>query len=243
MQLLDATVLVTGASGGIGGAVAARCAARGAKLIVQGRDEHRLAAVASSVGGRYVAADLACPDGVARLAAGCGAVDVVVHAAGVGWWGSAVEMSPDDVESLVALDLIAPIRLTQLLLPAMLERGQGHVSFVSSIAGLTGVAGEAVYSAAKAGLMGFADALRLELCGSGVSVSTVSPGAVATGFRQPDYARRAPRPVPADRVAALVVTAVEAERPRTIVPRWLALAPVIRAAAPRAYYRLARRYA
>lgn len=243
MQLADATVLVTGASGGIGGAVALRCAARGAKLLLQGRDEERLAAVASSVGGRFVAADLATADGVRRLAAEGGGVDVIVHAAGVGWWGSAVAMPPDDVDLLVALDLIAPIRLTQLLLPAMLTRGSGHVSFVSSIAGLTGVAGEAVYSAAKAGLMGFADALRLELAGSGITVSTISPGAVATGFRIPEYVRRTPRPIPADRVAALVVAAIEAERARTIVPRWLAIAPIIRAAAPRAYYRLARKYA
>jgi short-subunit dehydrogenase len=243
VELADATVLVTGASGGIGGAVALRCAARGAKLVLQGRDEDRLAAVASSVGGRYVAADLATTDGVARLAAEGEGVDVLVHAAGVGWWGSAVAMTPADVDLLVALDLIAPIRLTQLLLPAMLLRGSGHVSFVSSIAGLTGVAGEAVYSAAKAGLLGFADALRLEVAGSGVGVSTISPGAVATGFRDPEYVRRSPRPVSAERVAGLVVAAIEAERPRTIVPRWLAIAPIVRAAAPRAYHRLARRYA
>lgn len=243
MHLDDATVLVTGASGGIGGAVALRCAARGAKLVLQGRDEERLAAVASSVGGRLVVCDLSTAEGVTRLAAEGDGVDVIVHAAGVGWWGSAVAMPPRDVNLLVALDLIAPIRLTQLLLPAMLTRASGHVSFVSSIAGMTGVAGEAVYSAAKAGLMGFADALRLELVDSGITVSTISPGAVATDFRVPEYARRSPRPIPADRVAALVVAAIEADRPRTIVPRWLAIAPIIRAAAPRAYYRLARRYA
>ena len=243
MHLDDATVLVTGASGGIGGAVALRCAARGAKLVLQGRDGQRLAALASSVGGRLVPCDLATAEGVSRLAADADGVDVIVHAAGVGWWGSAVAMPPRDVNLLVALDLIAPIRLTQLLLPAMLTRASGHVSFVSSIAGMTGVAGEAVYSAAKAGLLGFADALRLELVDSGITVSTISPGAVATDFRAPAYVRRSPRPVSADRVAALVVAAIEADRPRTIVPRWLAIAPIIRAVAPRAYYRLARRYA
>ncbi|TAM87993.1 MAG: SDR family NAD(P)-dependent oxidoreductase [Jatrophihabitans sp.] len=243
MRLDDASVLITGASGGIGREVAIRCAARGALLVLQGRDERVLADLADAVRGRYLRCDLTTAEGIAAAAAAARGVDVVVHAAGVGWWGRTVEMAPADVEALVALDLIAPIRLTQLLLPAMIERGRGHIHFVCSIAGLTGVAGEAVYSAAKAGLSGFADALRLELAGTGVAVSTISPGAVATGFRVPGYVRRLPRPVRPDRVAAAVVAAVEGDRPRTILPRWLAVAAVVRAAAPRAYNRLARRYA
>ena len=243
MRLVDATVIGTGASGGIGGAVAARCAEHGAKLVLQGRDQARLAALADAHGGRAVPCDLATADGPAQLAAEAGSVDVVVHAAGIGWWGPAVLMPGDEVERVLHLDLAAPVQVTQLLLPPMIARGRGHVCFVGSIAGLTGVAGEALYSAAKAGLLTFADALRLELAGSGVTVSTVNPGAVATGFRGPAYLRSRPRPVSPERVAAAVVAAVEDDRQRTVVPHWLAIAGVVRAAAPRAYYRLARRYA
>jgi short-subunit dehydrogenase len=102
-----------------------------------------------------------------------------------------------------------------------------------------------VYSATKAAEVTFADSLRLELAGSGVGVSVVSPGAVRTDFcatRGQPYRRRFPRPINPDRVAAAVVRSVARERPRAVVPRWLAIAPAAQALVPPAYRALAERF-
>lgn len=245
MNLSGAVVLVTGASGGIGAACASELTARGARLIVSGRDAAPLAAVP----GVAVPADLAEPGGAEKLAAeACevfGRVDGVIHCAGVGWYGAFAGMPDERMDEVLAVNVRAPVALTRALLPAMVMRGCGHVAFLASIAGWTGVAREAVYAGAKAGVITFAESLRLELAGSGVGVSVVSPGAVRTDFydrRGEPYDRRVPRPVPAQRIADIVVRGIERERASQIVPRWLAIAPIVRAVAPGAYRRLTRRF-
>jgi short-subunit dehydrogenase len=116
---------------------------------------------------------------------------------------------------------------------------------VTSVAGRTGVAGEAAYAACKAGLDAFAESVRLELRGSGVGVSVVVPAAVRTPFfdtRGRAYDRAFPRPVSADRVAGAVLTAIRDDRAEVWVPGWTRAAAVVRAVAPSAYRRLAGRY-
>src|SRR6266581_3080465 len=113
---------------------------------------------------------------------------------------------------LIAVDLTAPVQLTRLLVPGMIARGRGHIVFVSSIAGATGVRGEAVYSAAKAGLGCFAESLADEISGRGVGVSVIVPGVIDTPFferRGRPYDRRRPAPLPPQRVARALVGAVE----------------------------------
>jgi len=249
MQLRSAVALVTGASAGIGAGVAAQLAAHGAEVLVHGRDAERTEAVATRIGGRALVADLATSGGVDALAAdalaGSAAIDVLVLNAGAGYAGPFSRMPADRIDSLVALDLTGAIRLTHALLPGMLTRGRGHLCFVSSIAGRTGVAGEAVYAAAKAGLDAFADSLRLEVAGSGVGVSVVVPAVVDTGFfvsRGRPYDRRSPRPVPPEQVAAAVVDAVERDRAEVFVPSWTRVPPVVRALAPAAFRRLSLRF-
>lgn len=243
MRLTDATVLVTGASGGIGAAVARRLALRGARPLLHGRDVARLESLAGELDAEWFAADLATPDGVTSLADRVGCVDGLVHSAGLGWWGPFATMSAEEIQTLFAVNLHAPIHLTRLLLPGMIDRGRGHVCFLGSIAGLTGVAREAVYSASKAGLGTFADSLRLELAGSGVEVSVISPGAVATDFGSVEqYHRRAPRPIDAGTVGDSVVRCVSRGRAGEILPRWLAAAPAVRGLSPWVYRRLARRF-
>jgi short-subunit dehydrogenase len=154
-------------------------------------------------------------------------------------------MPADTADRLLALNLRAPIMLTRALLPGMLERGNGRVTLLASVAGHTGVAHESVYAASKAGLIVFAESLRLEVAGSGVGVAVVSPGAVATEFfgrRGVPYDRRFPRPVSPARVAGAVLDTLEGDRDDLVVPRWLAVAPRIRALAPRTYRSLARRF-
>lgn len=245
MRLTGGSALVTGASAGIGEQVARLLRIAGAEVVVHGRDPQRTEAVAASVGARAVVADLGTPDGVDALARQAGQIDVLVLNAGLGHSGPFVEMTQDRIDQLLALDLAGAIRLTRLLLPGMLARGRGHLVFVSSIAARTGVAGEAVYAAAKAGLDAFAESLRLELAGSGVGVGVVVPAAVDTGFfarRGRPYERSSPRPVGAEDVARAVVTAIERDRAEVFVPSWIRVAPTVRALAPAAFRRLSLRY-
>ena len=236
-----APALVTGASSGIGEAVARRLAGRAAPLVVTGRDPDRLDAVATAAGARGVVADLTTAAGRASVvAAGVEhGVGLVVHAAGIGAAGPFREADEAGVEAVLAADLVAPVQLTRALWPhvraAAHDRGGGHVVFVASIAAL-GVAGEAAYSAAKAGLRTFADALRLEE--PAVGITTVLPGAVDTPFlARRGYDRSFPRPVPADRVAAATLRAVEQGRAEVFVPRWLQVASVVQGAAPTVFRR------
>ena len=218
-------------------------------MVLAGRDEAALAEAAAAVGGHVVAADLTAPGAPERLAAAAvevtGRVDVLVNNAGIGWAGDVAAMRPDEVEHLVAVNLTAPLRLTRALLPAMVARRQGHLVMVTSVAGATGVPGEAVYAATKAGLATFADSVRLEVAGSGVRVTTVAPGVIDTAFfarRNRPYERRWPRPIPADRVAAAIVDAVRHDRAEVWVPRWLRLPARLRGAAPGLYRALAARF-
>jgi short-subunit dehydrogenase len=249
MQLNDAVVLVTGASAGIGHAAAARFAARGARVLVHGRDVQRTKQVADEIGGRPLIADLGSPADRQRLAADAvsafGQVDVLVNNAGFGYAGPFAQMEVDVVRRLIEVDLLAAIELTRSLLPSMVERGCGAICFVTSIAGRTGVAGEAVYSATKAGLDAFADSLRGETARSGINISVVVPGVVDTGFfetRGSPYGRTRPRPIPADTVADAVLRAVERDRAEQWRPRWLRIAPTVRTLAPGTFRRLAIRF-
>jgi short-subunit dehydrogenase len=249
MELRGAVALVTGASGGIGAACASRLSRLGAEVVVSGRDLLRLAELSDTIEASAIAADLAVPGAAQRLADDArevaGRVDVVVHCAGLGWYGSFNEMPEESVAALLAVNIQAPVTLTRALLPDMLTRGQGHIAFVASIAGWTGVAQEALYAGTKAAVITFAESLRTELSGTGVGVSVVSPGAVATDFfarRGEPYERRVPRPVSTARIADAVVKGIVRERASQIVPRWLGVAPAVRAVAPGAYRALTRRF-
>jgi short-subunit dehydrogenase len=233
--------IVTGASSGIGAAVADRLAREGHRLLLVGRHAPRLEAVARRTGGEPLLADLADPAAIELVRArGSGPVRLVVHAAGIGSAGPLAEIPAADIAALTAVNLVAPMQLTAALLPGLLA-ADGRIAFVASIAAL-GVADEAVYSATKAGLRGFADALRLE---TGLVVTTVLPGAVATPFfanRGTPYARRFPRPLPPERVADALVDAVERGRAEVFVPRWLAAGARVHGGAPSVFARLSRRF-
>jgi short-subunit dehydrogenase len=249
MRLDGAVALVTGASSGIGRATAVLLAERGARLALAGRDQDALAAVAARTGGQAVAADLAEPGGADRVAERAlerwGQVDLLVSNAGAGWAGDLEQMPPGLAEHLIAVNLLAPVRLTRLLLPGMLERGAGHLAYVGSIAGATGVAREAVYAATKAGLAAFADSVREEVAGRGVIVSVTVPGVVDTPFfqrRGSAYDRAWPAPIPPERVARAIVRAVESDRGEVFAPAWMRLPARLKGAMPGLYRTLALRF-
>jgi short-subunit dehydrogenase len=225
-------------------ATARAMAVAGARLLLAGRDRGRLDAIAAETGGQAFVADVSTD--AAELAARAGPVDVLVANAGVGWAGPFTAMPDEVIEHLVAVNLTAPLRLTRLLLPTMIEHGHGHVVLVASIAGAVGVREEAVYSATKAGLLVFAESLRYELRGRGaIGVSVVLPGVVDTPFferRGAPYDRRWPAPMPPERVARVIVSAVERNRAESYVPGWLRLPARLRGAVPGSFRLLAGRF-
>lgn len=256
MELSGAVVLITGGSRGIGRATAELAARRGARVVCAGRDAAALREVADACGALTVAADLRETGAAAALVGEvldrCGRLDAVVANAGVGHAGPVAAMTEERVAELVDVNVRAPLLLARSAVAAFRDqagdRRERALVFVTSIAGLVGVPGESVYSATKAALESFAVPLREELRAdpltAAVRVSTVAPGVVDTGFfarRGAAYDRRIPRPMPPERAAAAVVTALEHGRARTVVPRWLAVPARLAAVAPGAYRALARR--
>ena len=249
MRIDGSVALVTGASSGIGRAAAIRLAGLGARVVLHGRDRQALAELAERLGGVALPGELAVPAQVDRIAQEAaeayGRIDILVNNAGVGWAGPFTGMSGTELDGLVAVNFAAPLRLTRAVLPAMIERGTGYLMFVTSIAGRTGVAGEAVYSATKSGIDAFAESLRFELRGTGVRVGVLVPGVVATKFferRGRPYQRERPRPRSPEPVADALVRTIAADRAESYAPRWLRLPVAVRGAMPGLYRGLAGRF-
>ncbi|GHD25008.1 SDR family NAD(P)-dependent oxidoreductase [Streptomyces galbus] len=244
------TALITGASSGIGAAVVRRLAADGGwRLVLSGRDETRLARIADQASGTAFAADLTRPGAGARLTRCAlertGRVDLLVAGAGIGWAGGFGTMPAAALDEVIDVDVRATLRLVREVVPHMVAAGRGRVVLIGSLAGVVAVRDEAVYSAAKAALAAFADALRYELAPTGVRVTHVVPGVVDTPFfdrRGTPYRRARPRPVPPERVADAVWRAVTRDRDEVFVPGWLSLPARVRGVAPGLYRRLATRF-
>jgi len=243
MILSGARVLLTGASGGIGCALVAALRRRGAQLVISSRDPS--VSDDGADGLTFIRADLTDEEQVRHLADAAGEIDVLINNAGVGWYGNAAQMPCTDVRRLVEINMLAPLLLTRLLLPGMTGRKRGHIVFVGSVAGHLGVENEAVYSATKAALRTYAEALRAEVRRQGVGVSVVSPGAVATKFfehRGAAYQRTWPSAIPAEAVAAAVVHAVERSDKQVFVPHWLRVPALLHDGLPAIYRGFANKF-
>jgi short-subunit dehydrogenase len=176
---------ITGASSGIGAGLARALAARGARLILSGRNVAALEAVAGECGDALVlpfeATDFdAIPALVEQAWAWKGRIDGLVNNAGISQRSLAVETAFAVYERLIAVDLLAPIALTQAVLPKMVGAGGGRIVAISSVAGFVGAPLRSAYSAAKHGLVGYHDVVRAENAHLGIAVHVVAPGSVQT---------------------------------------------------------------
>ena len=216
MQISGSTILLTGATGGLGQAIARALHARGGELILTGRRVEVLEPLKAELdGARTLAVDLSDPAAVDRLVADAGEVDILVANAGIPAAGRLETFTSAEVDRTLDVNLRAPIALAHALLPGMLERGRGHLLFMSSIAGKTIVPGNPLYHTTKYGLRGFAAALRTDLHDSGVGVSGVFPGFIRDAGIFADSGAKVPPGVgtrsPQD-VARGVIDAIERNR-------------------------------
>ncbi|MGH2991745.1 MAG: SDR family NAD(P)-dependent oxidoreductase [Solirubrobacterales bacterium] len=222
--------LVTGASRGIGRATATAFAARGARvgLIARGRED--LERVAGELGGEPIVlpADIGergeIEVAVDEFVRRAGGLDLVVANAGIAHYAPFAELEIERAEEMVRINLLGTLYTVKAALPRMLDRASGHIVVVASGASLRAFPWAATYGATKAAQRAFAEALRHELSGTGVSVTTVFPGEIATELhahereRMPDWYRGADA-IPPDRVAEAIVRAVEEDRRSAYVPQ------------------------
>jgi short-subunit dehydrogenase len=215
VSLVSGRVLVTGATGGIGQAIAKAFARRGAELLLTGRRSDVLDPLAGEVRGQAITCELSRREEVEQLVRGIGPVDVLVANAGLPASGLLTELTQEQIDRMLEVNLRAPVALARALVPSMIERGRGHMVFVSSLAGKAASPASSVYSATKFGLRGFALGLREDLRADGVGVSVVLPGFIRDAGMFAEAGVELPRWVPtrspAD-VADAVVRAVERNR-------------------------------
>ena len=187
-DLSGETALVTGASGGIGGAIARALHRQGAAVAAAGTRSDVLAALVDELGERAyaVSADLADPEAPDRLVreaeAALGKIDILVNNAGITRDALALRLKDEDWQAVIDIDLTAAFRLTRAALRGMVRRRHGRIICITSVVGVTGNAGQANYAAAKAGMIGMAKSLAAETATRGITVNCIAPGLIATAM-------------------------------------------------------------
>jgi short-subunit dehydrogenase len=229
-------VLLTGATGGIGLATARAFAGRGASLVISGRRSEILDPLAAEVSGRAVTCDLSRREDLERLIAEAGEVDVLVANAALPASGVLTELSQEQIDRMLEVNLRAPIALARAIAPQMISRGRGHMVFISSLAGKAASPASSIYSATKFGLRGFALGLREDLLPHGVGVSVVLPGFISEAGMFAEANVELPRGVGTrtpEQVADAVVQAVERNRAEVeVAPLGLRLGATFASLAP-----------
>jgi short-subunit dehydrogenase len=237
VQVAGREILVTGASSGIGAAIAREVARRGARVTLVSRGREPLEQVASEIeraGGsaRVEPADLSSVEEVEALARrvldGTGAPDVLVNNAGAGRWRAIDETDPGEAAKMMALPYLAAFELTRALVPAMMARGSGRIVCMTSLSGYTYIPGATGYAVARWAMRAFASQLREDLRGTGVGVTVIAPSEVDSPYfdNNPGSRERIPRAVvllggavTPEVVARATADAIERDRNEAIVPR------------------------
>lgn len=252
MNLRGKSVVITGASSGIGKAAALEMARRGARVVLAARRAEPLEAVAAACRGLGVEAiavvtDVTRPEDCRRLVEVAGTVDVLVNNAGFAIFDSIAEAKDDDLRSMMETNYFGALHCTRAVLPQMLERRSGTIVNVASIAGIMGYARMGGYSATKFAIIGMTEALRDEVLGRGVRVALVCPGTTETEFfvtaergKMPGASRLVPSVSP-ERVARAVCDAAEDGRYRRILPLLASVYMRMKEVSPRFAHWLMRR--
>jgi short-subunit dehydrogenase len=246
VSLVDGNVLVTGATGGIGHAIARAFARRRANLILTGRRADVLEQLATELSGRALTCDLSSRPEVEQLAEEVVAAELEVFVANAAMpaSGELTELSPEQIDRMLEVNLRAPIALARAIAPGMIERRRGHMVFVSSLSGKAASPASSLYSATKFGLRGFALALREDLRPHSVGVSTVLPGFIRDAGMFADSGITLPRGVGTrtpDHVATAVINAIERNRAELdVAPASLRLGSTFASIAPQTAARFSR---
>lgn len=182
------TVIVTGASSGVGHVVATQLLAQGKRVILMARRTEPMVALANQYRGQ--AHVYQCDVSVAQQVAATmqvvlerfATIDAIVHCAGFGIFANAVDTPIEQVEGMLLTNVSGGIHLNQLLLPQFKQQGYGHIMMIASVAGKIGTPKSSVYAASKFALVGYTDALRMEVAADGIFVTTINPGPIETPF-------------------------------------------------------------
>ncbi|MFD1707066.1 SDR family NAD(P)-dependent oxidoreductase [Siminovitchia sediminis] len=236
-RLKDKTVVITGASGGLGEQTAYRCAASGANLVLLARNLEKLEHVASHIRRQFgvgclpMQLDLACPEEIPdvfhSIIDQTGGIDVLVNNAGYGIFAEAKDVSPADVKGMFAVNVIGLIICTKEVIPSMKRRKSGHIINVSSQAGKLATPKSSVYSATKHAVLGYTNSLRMELARDGVFVTAINPGPMATNFFEladpsGNYVKNLGRYIlSTEKVADQMVAAMLTNRREINLPGWM----------------------
>jgi short-subunit dehydrogenase len=245
MQISGSTILLTGATGGLGHAIARALGERGAKLILTGRRTDVLEPLAAELDARALAVDLSEAAEIDRLVQEAGEVDILVANAALPAAGRLETFTMPEIDRALDVNLRAPVALAHALAPAMIARGNGHLLFMSSLSGKSATPGTSIYNATKFGLRGFASALRADLRPNGVGVSAVFPGFIrdAGMFAEADV--ELPSGVGTaspEEVARATVQAIECNRAEIdVAPLPLRAGAIFAGIAPELAARVARR--
>ncbi len=236
MQLKGRTALVTGATGGIGYAIARGLASRGARLVLTGRQAERLGRLARELEAQVFAVDLADRRALDNLIERTADVDVLIANAALPGSGRIEDMDASRIDAVLDVNLRAPILMARAFAQRMASRRAGHIVFINSLSGKVAGPGTALYSATKFGLRGFAQGLRQDLHGTGVGVSSIFPGFIREAGMFARSGAVLPKGVgtrsPAD-VAAAVLRAIERdENEIDVAPIGLRLGALLGAVAP-----------
>jgi short-subunit dehydrogenase len=241
MKLRDTSVLITGASRGIGAEIARQAAARGSRVGLLARNATELNRLAGELGERSVAAavDVLDPEqvrvAVDTVSERLGPIDVVVANAGVGLYGTFLDADVDDLDRVMRTNYLGVVHVLKAVLPGMAERRHGHVVIMGSISGRIGSPFEAGYSASKFAVAGLAEAISVELAPFNIAVSLVTPGPVSTSFfeaRGHPYDRARPKPESPAKVAKAALDAVEHNRAEAFVSGFMHQAVIVKTLVP-----------
>ena len=236
MKVNGSKVLLTGATGGIGAALAKALHAQGAQLVLTGRRLDVLTPLATELGAKPLTADLSQRGDVERLAAEAGDVDILVANAALPATGHILELSQSQIDTMLEVNLTSQIALVRAIAPAMVSRRSGHIVLISSLSGKSAAPSSSIYSATKFGLRGFAHGARADLRGSGVGVSVIMPGFVRDAGMFADAGIKLPPGVGTsspEEVASAVITAIERNRGEvSVAPLHVRLGASLAAVAP-----------